>query len=215
MSRSLIVRVALTLIVMAHAGLALAQSAGSLRGTVADSTGAVLPGATVTLTNEATKFTRNATSDAKGQYFFASVDPGSYTLKVELSGFKSHETKNVRISTNDTAAVDVRLEVGTQTETVTVTGTREMIQTQTGAREGVISQEQIENISIIGRNPTELLRTLPGVVAPDYADFEVMGTQSGFGSAARASASTARAPRTWASPSTAPTCATSATTAAR
>ena len=71
MSRSLIVRVALTLVVLAHAGLALAQSAGSLRGTVADSTGAVLPGATVTLTNEATKFTRNATSDAKGQYFFA------------------------------------------------------------------------------------------------------------------------------------------------
>ena len=183
MSRSLLVRLSLALLFLAHAGQVMAQSAGSLRGAVADSTGAVLPGATVTLTNEATKFTRNATSDAKGQYFFASVDPGSYTLKVELTGFKSHETKSVRISTNDTAAVDVRLEVGTQTETVTVTGTREMIQTQTGAREGVITQEQIENISIIGRNPTELLRTLPGVVAPDYADFEVMGTQSGFGSA--------------------------------
>ena len=82
MSRSLIVRVALTLLVLAHAGLALAQSAGSLRGTVADSTGAVLPGATVTLTNEATKFTRTGVTDAKGQYFFASVDPGNYTLKV-------------------------------------------------------------------------------------------------------------------------------------
>jgi uncharacterized surface anchored protein len=80
MSRTLVVRVALTVLVLAHAGLALAQSAGSLRGTIADSTGAVLPGATVTLTNEATKFTRNATSDAKGQYFFASVEPGSYTL---------------------------------------------------------------------------------------------------------------------------------------
>src|SRR4051812_23783172 len=103
MSRSLIVRTALTLLVLVHAGVAMAQSSGSLRGTVADSTGAVLPGATVTLTNEATKFTRTGTSDAKGQYFFASVDPGTYTLKVELSGFKAHEAKGVRISTSEAA----------------------------------------------------------------------------------------------------------------
>src|SRR5712691_4966845 len=151
---------------------AFAQSAGSLRGTVADKTGAVLPGATVTLTNEATKFTRTGVTDPKGQYFFASVDPGNYTLKVELSGFKSYEAKGVRISTNAAAAVDVGLEVGTQSETVTVTAERAMIRTETGAREGVITPGQIESISIIGRNPLELLRTLPGVVAPDYADFE-------------------------------------------
>ena len=75
MSRSLLVRLSLLLLFLAHAGQVMAQSAGSLRGTVADSTGAVLPGATVTLINEATKFTRNGTSDAKGQYFFASVIP--------------------------------------------------------------------------------------------------------------------------------------------
>jgi hypothetical protein len=160
-----------------------AQSAGSLRGTVSDNTGAVVPGATVTLVNEATKFTRTSPTDANGQYFFASVDRGDYTLKVELSGFKTYEAKGVRISTNDTAAVDVRLEVGAQSETITVTGSRELIRTETGAREGIITPEQIESISIIGRNPTELLRTLPGVVAPDYANFEVMGTQSGFGAA--------------------------------
>src|SRR5690242_21152330 len=56
-------------------------------------------------------------------------------------GFKSHETKSVRISTNDTAAADVRLEVGTQTETVTVTGSREMIQTQTRSEERRVGKE--------------------------------------------------------------------------
>jgi hypothetical protein len=176
-------RLGIAVLMVLMACSAFAQSAGSLRGTVADKTGAILPGATVTLINEATKFTRTATTDPKGQYFFAAVDPGNYTLKVELSGFKTYEAKGVRISTNATAAVDVGLEVGTQAETVTVTAEREMIRTDTGAREGVITPGQIESISIIGRNPLELLRTLPGVVAPDYADFEVMGTQSGFGSA--------------------------------
>ncbi len=178
-----LVHLGIAVLIVLVARAAFAQSAGSLRGIVADSSGAVLPGATVTLTNEATKFTRTATSDAKGQYFFASVDPGNYTLKVELTGFKTHDARGVRISTSDTAAVDVRLEVGTQTETVTVTGTREMIRTDTGAREGIISSEQIESISIIGRNPLELLRTLPGVVSPDQGNFETIGTQSGFGAA--------------------------------
>ncbi len=183
MSKSLVQRAGLALLFVFAASLAFAQSAGTLRGTVADKTGAILPGATVTLVNEGTKFTRTGITDSKGQYFFASVDPGNYTLKVELSGFKTSESKGVRVSTSDAASADVGLEVGTQTETVTVTAAREMIQTQTGAREGLITPEQIESISIIGRNPLELLRTLPGVVAPDQQSFETIGTQSGFGAA--------------------------------
>ena len=171
----------LALLAVGIATTASAQSAGSLRGTVADKTGAVVPGASVTLTNEATKFTRTGVSDAKGQYVFASVDPGNYTLRVELSGFKANSITGVRISTNDTASVDVGLEVGAQTETVNVTASREMIQKQTGAREGLITPEQIENISIIGRNPLELLRTLPGVVAPEQSSFEQNGIGAGFG----------------------------------
>jgi len=163
MSRSLLVRLSLVLLVLGQAGVVLAQSAGSLRGTVADKTGAVLPGATVTLTNEATKFARTAVTDAKGQFFFAAVDVGNYTLKAELQGFKTYEAKGVRINANSTANADVGLEVGTQSETVDVTATRDIIRTDSGAREGVITPGQIESLSVIGRNPTELLRTLPGV----------------------------------------------------
>jgi len=94
------------------ASSAYAQNAGSLRGTVTDSTGAVVPGATVVLTNEDTKSARQAVSDAKGGYFFASVIPGSYTVTVELSGFKTKLTKGVRISPNDTRGLDVALDLG-------------------------------------------------------------------------------------------------------
>lgn len=176
-------RVAPVVLALLAASNLSAQSAGSLRGTVSDKTGAVVPGATVTLVNEGTKFTRTGVTDVKGGYFFATVDVGSYTLKVEISGFKGHESRGVRVSANASASADVVLEVGTQTETINVTAEREMIQTETGAREGLITPEQIENISIIGRNPLELLRTLPGVVAPDQTSFETIGTQSGFGAA--------------------------------
>jgi hypothetical protein len=169
--------------VLLMAASAFAQSSGSFRGTVTDSSGGVLPGVTVTMTNEATKFARTAVADAKGSFYFAAVEPGTYTIKSELSGFKVREVKGIRVGTNESAGTTIAMEVGAQSETITVSAEREMIQTQTGAREGLITPEQIENISIIGRNPIELLRTLPGVVAPDQTAFETMGTQSGFGAA--------------------------------
>jgi Carboxypeptidase regulatory-like domain/TonB-dependent Receptor Plug Domain len=160
---------------------ALAQNTGSLRGTVTDTTGAIVPGATLTLTNEGTKFTRTAASDAKGGFFFASVDPGVYRLKAEVSGFKTQEVKGLRMSANDTLGVEMKVEVGQQTETVEVTAGREMIQSETGSREGIITPESIENISMVGRNPLELLRTLPGVVTPEQSSFEKAGIAEGFG----------------------------------
>jgi hypothetical protein len=182
MSKCALTRFGLVLLFMAAAPLAWAQgTTGSLRGTVTDKTGAVLPGASVVLTSEGTKFSREAVSDAKGAFFFATVDSGAYTLKITMQGFKVYEATGVRVGANDTVGVDVSLEVGAQTETITVTAERAMIQTETGAREGLITPEQIENISIIGRNPLELLRTLPGVVTPEQANFEVTGIGQGFG----------------------------------
>jgi len=182
MSKSVMSRVGLAAVLLVLATTPLfAQAAGSLRGTVSDNTGAVLPGATVVLTNQGTKFSRQAVTDARGGFFFASVDAGQYTLKAELSGFKTYEAQGIRVGTNDTAAVAVTLDVGQQSEVVTVTAERQMIRQDTGAREGLITSEQIENISILGRNPLELLRTLPGVVTPEQSNFERAGIGEGFG----------------------------------
>ena len=141
------------------------STTATVRGTVQDPSGGVLPGATVTATNTGTKGVQTAVSDDRGQYLFAGLFPGTYDLKVELSGFKTYEQKGLSLSPSDNRGIDVRLEIGSQTETVTVTGQLEVIQTQTGAREGVLTAKQIDNLSIIGRSALELMRILPGVVA--------------------------------------------------
>ncbi|PYR72886.1 MAG: hypothetical protein DMF86_22120, partial [Acidobacteria bacterium] len=145
---------------------AFAQSSttATIRGHVEDASGAVLPGATVTLTDTRTKAVTTAVTDERGQYLVTGLFPSGYDMKVELSGFKSYEQKGISLSPSDTRGVDVRLEVGQQSETVTVTGQTEVIQTETGAREGVLTARQIDNLSVIGRSSLELLRILPGVV---------------------------------------------------
>lgn len=159
------------LLACASAVFAQATGTATIRGTVSDSSGGVLPGATVTVLNAGTKAMVTAVTDDRGGYL-AVVFPGSYELKVELSGFKTYEQKNITISPDLTRGIDVKLEVGAQTETITVTAQQEVIQTETGAREGVLSAKQIDNLSVIGRSALELLRIMPGVVAPDPIQME-------------------------------------------
>ena len=163
----------------ACSSLALAQatSTATVRGTVTDSSGGVLPGATVTLTNLGNKAVATAVTDDRGGYL-AVVFPGNYDLKVELSGFKNYEQKSISVSPSDTRGIDIKLDVGQQTETVTVTAQQEVIQTQTGAREGVINAKQIDNLSIMGRSALELMRILPGVVTDTNVGESVGGANN-------------------------------------
>jgi hypothetical protein len=167
--------------VMLTSASALCQVAttATLRGNVQDATGGALPGATITLTNSGTKSVQTVVTDDRGQYLFAGVFAGTYDLKVEMSGFKTYERKNVVLSPGDARGLDVRLEVGQQSESVVVTAQQEIIQTETGAREGVLNAKQIDNLSVIGRSSLELLRILPGVVT----DFNV-GESVSFGGGA-------------------------------
>jgi len=151
---------------------AAAQGTATIRGTVTDASGGVLPGATVTITNAGTKETRTAVTDDRGGYTFPSLFNGTYEVKVELEGFKGYDAKNIVLSPNDTRGLDVMLEVGSLTDVITVSTPLEIVQTETGAREGVLRAEQIENLSVLGRSSLELLRILPGVVAPDNTAFE-------------------------------------------
>ena len=151
----------------------------SIRGTVEDSSGGVLPGATVTLTSAGTRSQQTQVTNDRGGYLFTGLFPGNYDIKVELSGFKTYEQKGVALSPQDTRGIDVRLEVGEMSETVTVTTQVEVIQTETGAREGVLTAGQIENLSVVSRSSLELLRILPGVVAPDQNNLESVSFTGG------------------------------------
>lgn len=181
MMKKLMGRIAWAFLATAVAVPAFAQSSGSLRGTVVDTSGGVVPGATVVLTSEQTKYAQEQVSSSNGSFYFAAVTPGLYTVRANLAGFKTFETKGIRLSANDTMSIEVKLEVGVEGEVIMVTDQRQVIQTNTGAREGLITPEQIESLSIIGRNPMELIRILPGVVAPNQADFEQVGIGTGFG----------------------------------
>lgn len=162
------------MVIMMVAPGALAQSTGSatLRGTVKDPQGAVVPDASVTLINMATKDERRTRTTDAGLYVFGSVNPGTYTVRVERDGFKTSEQSDVLLSPSDTRGLDITLQVGAASETVTVSATAELLQTETGAKENTITAQQIDNLSIISRSSLELLRILPGVVAPDQSALE-------------------------------------------
>jgi hypothetical protein len=136
----------------------------TVRGTVTDASDAVLPGVAVVFTNVGTLDVRETITDSRGAYLVAGLFPGTYDLRVAMVGFKNFEQKGIVFSPTDNRGIDIQLEVGQQTETITVTGQAEIIQTETGAREGLLTASQIDNLSIIGRSSLELLRILPGVV---------------------------------------------------
>ena len=138
-------------------------SSATLRGTVRDPNGAVVPNATVTLVNERTKDERKTTSNDEGLYVFTALTPGNYTLRVEAKGFKSVSQSAVAVETSSTRGLDVTLEIGAASETVTVVSgaAADQVQTETGARENTITAKQIDNLSMVSRSAVELLRILP------------------------------------------------------
>ena len=144
----------------------------------------MLPDADVTLINERTKDERKATSSDEGGYAFSALTPGTYTIKVEAKGFKIAEQSGIAVETSSTRGLDIAMEVGQPTETVTVSAAGNQLQTETGAKENTITAAQIDNLSIISRSALELLRILPGVVAPDNTDLESIA----FGGGANANA---------------------------
>ena len=168
----------LLVVALAPATLGQVTSGSTLRGVVKDPGGAVVPAATVTLLSRERGDQRQAKTNDDGTYVFTSVDPGEYTLRVEVQGFKTAEAQ-FRLAPSETRGLDVALEVGGANETVVVTGASAPIKTETGEKSETITAQQIDNLSVIGRSSMELLRILPGVVAPDASALESTGFSSG------------------------------------
>src|ERR1043165_3656151 len=170
------------LMLFATAPISFAQTSSTLRGVVRDPQGAVVPNATVTLTGAQRGNERQAKTSDDGAYVFTSVDPGVYTLKIEMQGFKTYQQK-VSLAPSETRGLDAELQIGVSGE-VTVVDEGSIIKTETGERSDTITAQQIDNLSIISRSSLELLRILPGVVAPDANDPNSGGDRVTFGGGA-------------------------------
>ena len=139
-------------------------SRGTVSGTVKDPNGAVVPGATITLVNEATTVERTVTTNDQGFYRFDAVDLGTYTVRVAAPNFTTLVRSGVTVVANQTATVDADLQVGSQEVVVEVVAAgSEPLQTESPVRGGNISTRQITEL-LVAANPTALALTLPGVV---------------------------------------------------
>jgi len=155
-----------------------AQDTGVVSGTVVDATGQIVPGATVTLTNESTADFRTLASNERGDFAFRAVRPGSYTVKVELPGFRTVEQRNNIV--NASGQLDLgrlTLEVGTLSEVVSVAATGTFVETKNSDYSGLLTATQISQIQTKGRDVVNLLRLLPGVHYEN--DIDAMGDSFG------------------------------------
>jgi hypothetical protein len=173
-------RLFLVAALVAAAVPALAQrSTATLRGVVSDSTGAVVPGASVTVKNAVTGFTRSGTTNASGIYLFQELPVGTYSLTVELQGFKTMSKTGIELNVADVRESDFKLETGAISETVSVVADTLVVKTSGGEVAGLVTGEQVRELPLNGRNFLQLALLMPGVSAPDGLNVKDKGLLSG------------------------------------
>jgi carboxypeptidase family protein len=146
------------------AGVSAQTTTGSMSGTVIDATGQVVPGADVIITHEQTGEQRRGVTNEVGDFTFPALQPGSYTVRAELTGFRPIErTGNMVLANNRVAVPPLQLEVGSLAEAVTVSAVGQVVATTQTSHQAILDLKQVENLSIRGRDPISLLKILPGV----------------------------------------------------
>ncbi len=152
-------------------------TSGSLTGEVTDSTGAVIPAATVTLTNLGTNYSQIQRTDSAGVYLLKPVEPGSYLLTITAPGFTKYAQTGIVIHANEYATQDVHLQVSATGETVSVTADAELINTTTPELGMTVNQTSVTQLPLNGRDPSNLVWLAPGVINANLGNSY---TQSGF-----------------------------------
>ena len=153
--------------VVIFSSVAHAQFRAAIQGTVADESGAVVAGATVTLINNETARSQTATTSGEGFYRFSGLAPGLYKLTVEQTSFKKQVIENLEVSAENVQGVDVLLTTGGISETVTVTGENSAaLETENANVQKSITTEEIRKLPQTGRDPYELARLAPGILSP-------------------------------------------------
>ena len=139
-----------------------AQYRAAVQGAVTDSTGAVVPGATVTVTSRETNLSRTATTTDNGLYSIPSLPPGRYSLTAEKAGFKKKVLENISVTGDQVQGANVVLDVGQQAETVTVTAdATPSIQTETATISGTLESRDIQRLPSFNRDVYQLLQLAP------------------------------------------------------
>jgi hypothetical protein len=151
------------LLVLNSAPLSAQFETASVLGYVRDASDAVLPNATVSLVNQETKSAVTAKTNAQGAYEFTDVKVGEYQVTSEASGFETATTQTFRVTVNARQRVDVSLKIGSASDTVTVSGAADLLETDSSERGQVIGTREVENLPLNGRAYADLAALVPGV----------------------------------------------------
>lgn len=141
-----------------------ADPTGTISGNVTDPSGLATAGAQITVRNTSTGLTRSATSDSQGAFLFPLMPVGSYVVSVEMKGFRRFEQRGITLLVNGAASLQVTLQIGALTESVTVEADTTMVETRSGTIKGVVDQERMTDLPLNGRNAAALVTLVAGTV---------------------------------------------------
>ena len=156
------IRSAFVLIFLVCSSLVAAAQQATIVGTVTDPSGAALPGVTITVTSLDSNAVKTIQTNEAGQYVLPDVNIGHYSVRAELTGFKTAEQKNINLQVGDRDRIDFAMQVGGTQETVTVEANPVRVQTETGEQSNVITGQQISQIAVSGRSMYQLAALVPG-----------------------------------------------------
>ncbi|HMG99969.1 MAG TPA: carboxypeptidase-like regulatory domain-containing protein, partial [Terriglobales bacterium] len=162
-SRKLLFSASLLLCLSLTSSSAHAQYRASIQGVISDQQGAIVQDATVNLTNKETNRTTTTTSNAAGVYSFNALPPSQYSMTVEKTGFKKKVLDNIGVIAEQANSVNVQIDIGQTSETVTVQGdATPLIDTETANVSGTVTAHQIQTMPSFGRDVFQLLQLAPG-----------------------------------------------------
>ncbi len=165
--RDCLLRMFLPVVCLSMAAAAEAQlGSGAFVGHVVDQAGAPAPGATITVTAAGTRLTRMVVTDQHGSYRVPGLSPGSYQVRIELSGFRPLTRDGVRLATGETVRLDLRLEVGQLSEGITVTADAPLLRSETSGLGHVIDHRRVIDLPLNGRSVISLASLVPGIALP-------------------------------------------------
>ena len=154
----------ITLVLLLSAPALRAQAvSGTILGTVQDSSGAAVPGTSVTIVNSETGLVRSVISDSAGEYNVPSLPPGMYNVSGEMKGFKKVSIAGIRLNVDQKARVDLKLDIGDVTESVQVQAAVPLVQTDSSELGVTVNETQVKELPLNGRDFVQLTRLIPGV----------------------------------------------------